>query len=158
MKKLVVLGGTFLLLCGMSGCGGDSHNDLIEQMIEQVNGTRNELREIIRKGNVQKGDNLAKVAKNVRDQADKSAPELEKYGKKLQELTKRADALRTTMTREDKEQLTKKWKDKFQKALKDTTSAWNELKTLKVGDEEVGKEVVESLRTKGALDAFNLPK
>jgi hypothetical protein len=155
MKKLIVLGGTFFLLCGVSGCGGDSHEVLIKDMIRIVNDTAKVLQSITDAARPEKKDEKAEAIKGrVLKKARQAAQQLKELGKELQGLSQRAAALRETLSKEEKTRLEKEFKDRFQSAMKNTNAEWEKLKNLKAGDNDFGKEVIKVLEQEDALQDF----
>jgi hypothetical protein len=156
MKRLIVLAGAFVLVCGVSGCGGDTHESVIKDTIDVLKKTARELRNIRKAAEPKKGDDVAARKKRVLEAAESSAKELRKLGEQLQDLNRRAVALKDTLSKDEKARIDKAWKDKFQEAVKEVNDAWEQLKKLKIGSVDVGPEVVATLKDKGALDGFNL--
>jgi hypothetical protein len=129
MKKLVMVGGALLLLCGVSGCGSDSHDKLVQEMIDVLNGTRSVLHEI-------------KDEKT----AEQKAGELKKKGEQLRELKKRAEGLREALDPDEKARLEKEYKRKLEEAIARLSAEWDRVKKI--------EGVPKILTDKGALDDF----
>lgn len=158
MRKMIVLAGTFLLLCGVSGCGGESHDTVIKDTIDVLKQTARELKSIREAAKKGKDEAVSKRKKRVLDKAEKSANELRELGTKLQDLNKKALALRDTLSMDERARIGKEWNAKYKEAVEDLNKEWEALEKLKIGTQEVGKEVVASLKREGALDAFRLTK
>jgi hypothetical protein len=118
MNKWLVLAGAYVLLGGVSGCGGDPHADLVKRMIAEIDKAADILEEI-------------KNAKDPTEAAKNEAKELQKVGEKLKELKAQVEALKEPLDPEDKERLAEEYRAKFQKAMDRASKAWDSVKDIK---------------------------
>jgi hypothetical protein len=134
MNKLLVAGGMLVLLGGASGCGSDSHDKLVEDMIEVINST---------------GDILNDIA-NAKDKgkaASNKAEDLKKKGEQLRELMRRANSIKEPLNAEEKERLKKEYQARLEKAIARTSALWEKVRKM--------DQVEKTLERKGALEFFN---
>ena len=156
MKKLNVLVGTLFLWCGVSGCGGESHDTLIKEMIDIVRRTGQVLKSITDEAKPkEKKETLQSIMDRVDKKARAAAKELQELGAELQNLNKKAAGLRESLSKEEKARLEKEWKAKFQAEMENTNKEWEKLNNLKIGGKNHGKAVVRILEQTGALQAFS---
>jgi hypothetical protein len=132
MRKAIGLAGALFLLAGVSGCGGESHEALISDMIGVIRDT-------------------AKTLSEIKDKksAEEKAPELAREGEALRKLKQRADALKEPLTPEEKKRLNSEYKDRLQEAIDEATKQWDRIRKL-----PDFKAIEEALSRSGALDAF----
>jgi hypothetical protein len=115
MKRLIVLGGTFFLLCGVSGCGGESYDALFDDIIKVLNDTGKTLSEIKKK------DDAEDTTRQER---------LRKLGQELENLKRRAEQLKNPPDAEQKDDLKKKYHDRFDNALAYVKKEWKRVQAI----------------------------
>jgi hypothetical protein len=137
LKKAIVLGSAFLLLCGISGCSSDSHDKLIQEMIDVLDDASSAMAKI-------------KDQKTAKENMDAVAAALKKDGKKLKSLTARSEAIGEHLDPDEKARLDKEYQAKFKEAYQRASKEWNRIKNI--------KRVEKELRQKGALKDFGFTK
>lgn len=115
MKRGLVLTGAFLLLGSVSGCGGESHDKLVEEMINAINRANQALVKI-------------RDAKDKEAEARIQKDEIRKAGEELRDLKSRAENLRDPLDPEEKERLAEKYQKRFNEAVNEASKTWDELK------------------------------
>ncbi len=133
MKRFIVLGSAFLFLGSISGCGGESRDSILKDMIQQVKKAGSILGEI-------------KAAKDPAKEAEKRAPELREVGERLRDLKNKAAALKEPLDDAEKKRLREEFGKQLTKAIDDTSKAWNDVKDL--------PKVRKALDEKKALEFF----
>jgi hypothetical protein len=122
VKKAFVLGSALFLLCGVSGCGGDSHDKLIKEMIEVLDDASAAMAKI-------KGD--SKENKTSKDTMNAVVDTLKKDGKKFKRLTRQSEDLGEHLDSEEKDRLKKEYHKKFQEAVANASKQWDRIKKIK---------------------------
>jgi len=119
MKRVVVLGSALLVLCGLSGCGGNNYDAVMSDLIKALDNTAGILEEVTQ-------ENLKK---------EETRQKLEEAAKEFKELKRRADALNEQLSKEDRERLEKKYREKLTEALTRVDEAWKKVAKLKGAEE-----------------------
>jgi hypothetical protein len=122
VKKALVLGSALFLLCGVSGCGGDSHDKLIKEMIEVLDDASAAMAKI-------KGD--SKENKTSKETMNAVVETLRKDGKKFKRLTRESEALGERLSTEEKARLEKEYREKFREADANASKQWDRIKKIK---------------------------
>jgi len=122
VKKALVLGSALFLLCGVSGCGGDSHDKLIKEMIEVLDNASAAMAKI-------KGD--SKENKTSKETMNDVVGTLRKAGKKFKRLTHESEALGERLSTEEKARLDKEYREKFREAEANASKQWDRIKKIK---------------------------
>ncbi len=122
LRKVLVLGSALFLLCGVSGCGSDSRDKLITEMIEVLDHASGAMSKI-------KGD--SKTNKTPKDTMNMVIKTLEKDGKTFRDLTRRSEALGEHLDSEEKVRLAKEYQKKFQAAVDNASKQWDRIKKIK---------------------------
>jgi hypothetical protein len=135
MKRAALLGSALLLMAGVSGCGGDTHDKQVQELIQYLDATANLLDKI-----------------DDKKTAEQNAAALEEKGKKLKELMEKAQA-DGSLTAEEKERLRDQYKNDVQKGLKRLYDAWARLQKNKKFN-----EILTALQAKNALADFGYLK
>jgi hypothetical protein len=148
MRKLYVLLGTFLV-GAFIGCAQDPNEEAISKTIATLQDTTRTIDQIATILNTE-----IEAAKKERDpkkpgmdvtkllEAKTKAEELKKLATTLQEIKAKTDTMREGVTKEQREALAKKYKDNFQAAA-------NELSTAERKLEEKMKEAEQLATTRG---------
>jgi hypothetical protein len=129
MQRVIVLAGTFFLLCGVSGCGGESHDKLLGDIVTNIKET---------------GDELSKIKTN--EDAKAHAKRLADLGNQLKQLKQQASALKNPPDADEQKRLADKYKDDLRDAIARERKEWNRVKDI--------PDVVQTLEQAKALDAF----
>jgi hypothetical protein len=150
MKRSIVLVGTFWLLAAVAGCSSDPRAGFLDLEISTINKATDQLRSV--KVDVDKAvDKATKENKPVTaadlEPAVKAADKLRDIGKELQMLKEKTDALKDSTTKEEREELVKRYQDKLQKALVKLDEAQTAMdQAVKKADEKGPREVVDILK------------
>jgi hypothetical protein len=142
MKKLILTIGILFVLCNVSGCGSDSHEAYVKDMIDVLKDARRALAKIA-EAKKRGEQEAAKKAKEV-------APELREAGERLRSIQRKAENLKEPLSEDEKKRLTKEWRDKFQEAMKNVAAEWDAVKDI--------KGVRETLDREGALVNWGAPR
>jgi hypothetical protein len=155
MKRILVLSCTILLFSGVSGCSSDSRDVQVNKAINVLELASTKLANV--RAEVEKASKKAKEtggeikAKDL-DEAVKSADELEKLAKSMQAINGDVDALKDTITKEEREDLKKKYQGRLEQVVKRVDE---EQKSLDASIREaenlninVNKDALEPLRKK----------
>ncbi len=125
MKKLLVRWSTLLLLLVLSGCGTDNREiavnkaiNVMEQATTKIANTRAEVEKAIKKAKEAGGDLSTKEARKDLEEAGKSADELEKLAKGLQAVSNEIDGLKDSVSKEEQEDLRKRYQGRLETAIK----------------------------------------
>jgi hypothetical protein len=122
MKKAILLVGTLLLLCGVSGCSSDSHEAYVKEIISILDDTRRILKGI-------------KDSKNLEDVTAR----LTKKGEQLQDLRSRVESLKEPLSEDEKKRLDKEYKAKTEKAIQDLADEWDRVKKIPGVEKALGR-------------------
>jgi hypothetical protein len=139
MKKLIVLTGAFVLMSGVSGCGSNTHEELIKKMIANVKATGDVLDRIKREAKDAKVDGK-KIKKIGEDVVRKEGKNLAKIGEQFSELKKQARALKESLSEDEKKNLANRYKEELQDAIVKTSQKWDAVKDIYVGEKVVENE------------------
>ena len=150
MKRCVVLVGTFWLLAAVAGCSSDPRDAFLAQEISTIDKATEQLRSVKVEVNkaVEKAakDNKALTAADL-EPAVKAADKLRDIGKEMQMLKEKTDALKESTTKDEREELVQKYRDKLQGALVKLDKAQTEMdQAVKKADERGPREVVDVLK------------
>jgi hypothetical protein len=150
MKRIVVLAGTFCLLAGLIGCSSNVGDALLNADVEVMNKSAAQLRSVKDRVNeaVQKA---AKDNKSLTDTdlkpAVKAAEALKDIGKALQQLKEKTDALKDSTTKEEREELAQRFKDRMLTATVDLVKAQQEVdQAIRKAEERGPREAVDELK------------
>jgi membrane protein involved in colicin uptake len=126
MKRSISLVAAIFLL-GVSGCGSDSHEAYIKDLIDTL-------------------DDARKILQGITDakKAEELAPRLKDAGERLRSLHGKTQSLKEPLDQKEKGRLAEEYKDKLQKGVADLANEWD--RVMKV------KGAKEALEKKGALD------
>ncbi len=135
MRRWLVLAGAFFWLGSVSGCGGESHDKLVQDMIKTLDRATESLEKI-------------RDAKDPVDEAKRQKEALRKAGEELQQLRNRAENLKEPLDPEEKERLAAAYKEKFDAALKKATDTWKQIEHMPKG-KQIRRELEDALANFG---------
>jgi hypothetical protein len=130
MKRLAVLGGTFLMVCTLAGCGADPREEEITKAITFFGRAADDTRAL--KDLIAKKVDAAKKNKQQLTEADfklaeESAKKLHDVGKQLLESKGQIDLLQDKTTAEEKQRLDEKFGPQLQSLFDRLNKAQREL-------------------------------
>ncbi len=152
MKRSFVLIGTFGLLACTVGCSSNPRETVLNATIGTVDKAAAQLRNI--KANItaalEKSDKEKKpLTEDEFKPAIAAAAELKKVAKEKQTLRDQADALKDSTTKEEREELSKKYRDRWEGAMVQLVKAQTEVsQAIKQVEDRGGNDrnAVESLK------------
>jgi hypothetical protein len=113
MKRVTVLAGTFFLLCGVSGCGGDASDKLFGEMVANIQNT---------------GQELSKITTN--DDAKAHAKRLTELATQLKQLKEQASGLKNPPDAEERKRLVDKYNKKLREAIEKERAEWERIEQI----------------------------
>ena len=150
MKRYLVLIGAFLALAGMVGCSSNSGDGQMSQAIAVMNNARGRLDAVKNKVN-EAVDKAAKENKELTDNdlkaAVNEASKLKDVGSELQKVKERTDALKGSITPEEREDLLKRYKGRWEQESIALQKTQDELdQAIKRAEDRGPKTAVDELR------------
>jgi hypothetical protein len=132
MRKLYVLAGT-LFICGLVGCGPDPNDILVSDTIAKLGDTTRSIDGIAKILEDEVG--AAKKGGKSMDEKKIAAAKLEaenlaKLAKELQQIKGRTDSIKDNLTSDQRDALSKKYKDQFQSAANGLYTAQKKLEAV----------------------------
>jgi hypothetical protein len=151
MKRHLVLVGVFFLLAGLVGCGSDSGDAPVNQAIVVMNNARARLAAV--KNEVNKAVDKA-ASENNRELKDEDlkpavteASRLKDVGIELQKVKERADALKSSITAEERDELTRRFKGRWEQESIELQKTQDELdQAIKKAEDRGPKTAVDELK------------
>lgn len=150
MKRHLVLVGVFFLLGSLVGCSSESGDAEISQAINVMNNARARLAVV--KNEVNKAvDNAAKDNKELTDSdlkpAVNEAGKLREVGTELQKVKERTDALKNSITPEERAELARRFKSRWEEASIELQKTQDELdQAIKRAEDRGPKSAVDELK------------
>ena len=148
MKRILGLGVAFALLGMMAGCGSDSREGLITETINHIKLASTEIGNI--KTRVKEATDKATKENKKLDLADamEATKKLKETGEKTQDLKRRIDTVKATVSDEDRQSNAEKYRDDLNKAFASLLKQKEELREVLASAEKIDKTKVEDLRKK----------
>jgi hypothetical protein len=150
MKRRVVFAAACWLLASMVGCSSNPREAQLDAVIFTVNNTKAKL-DIVKKKVTEALEKAAKANKNLTDadlkDAVAAAAELRNAGKAMQQIKEKTDSLKDSTTKEERDELIQKFRDKLQSALVGLDKAQSEVDdAIKKAEDRGPKEAVDELK------------
>jgi uncharacterized protein YdcH (DUF465 family) len=151
MKRQLVLVGIFFLLAGLVGCGSESGDAQVSQAIVVMNNARARLAAV--KNEVNKavdkaaGENNRELTGDDFKPAVTAAGGLKEAGSELQRVRERTEALKGSITPEERDELTKRFKSRWEQESIELQKTQDELdQAIKRAEDRGPKTAVDELK------------
>lgn len=146
MKRIWILGPA-LVVCGMSGCAGETREGLVTEVILRMNTASSDVSLITAKVNEATDD--AKKGKPLDlAEAAKAAEKLKETGTDIVKIKQRIDMVRGSITDEEKKDYAENQKGKLNDAFRNLLEQKEKLRTALTAAEAFDKAKVDELRKK----------